>query len=157
MALVHNKLPSKLEDGYIDMIAQQKGQYLSDATGYAGFQSTELVTPRYHVLCERMAPEIIEDEIVTGNWTAEMSAHLVTHYKDEARDQRSNRAGELFDIILAPLSLEILNNLLLDAHVYGGAQGQDGNSITPTEIMRGVEEHLFIETVRWTVYARPTG
>ena len=154
MPFVHNKLPSKIEDGYIEMINARKSQYLVGVTGYAGFESSELDTPRYHVIVERMEPEIIEENIVTGNWRVELTIAIVTHYKDESREQRSNRAGELFDIVLNPLSLEEINNILMDAHIYGGAQGQLGQDITPIDVTRTVEEHLFVETVRLELYAR---
>jgi len=135
MARQYTAIKRKTEDAVEALINKFKGSNLTGVTFYKGFDfSQELKTPRLEIVAAKAVPEIVGPE-VTGNWTVDLSATIVSYYKDTTRAVHEKRIGVIEDVFMRPDVSELVNNLssvqnfTIFQGVYGWKPG-DGLDVT---------------------------
>jgi len=159
--ILYTDICRKVEDAFEAYIEQFPGDNLTGVAIFKGFEAvTAKVVPRISIMCPRAELEIQEEVIITGNWWVDVQIQVITHYLDEARTSRENKAAEVFDLVIIRNLPARLNNipLISGVHFYGDsdtAQCQIG--WMPTEVERGAIDTLYAETLTGRIYCAPSG
>jgi len=162
MAPPFQKINRKVEDAIRNVILANRESILTTAVmpddsiirGAKG--KLARTVPMIAIVCATAEAEIKAD-VITGNFDCEVSVSYISNYKDETRDERGERAGVVWDILMRPNLPAILNEMgnVIDFHAYNGKPGE-GNGWRPLQWSTRTEENKIVEEVTGMLYCRPT-
>jgi hypothetical protein len=152
-----------VEDAFEDMVDLYAGTHLDGVAISKGLAAaTAKTVPRVAIMCPAATTEKTgnNDNIINGWWWVDVEVSIVTNYKEEDRDSRSNRAGELFDIFFEDNLPARLNNMDGVSGIYFSGDDPDVHSAgwLPETVTRGVSgDHSFLETLTGRIRCAPLG
>lgn len=125
MAAPYHLIESKLEDAMAAMLATAIPANIADLTVYKGYAGGEITIPALLLTIESAEPEVVGEDI-TGNWTCEFTATVVTSSDDTTRAIHEGYAAEIRDVLVGTSGLVALLNAeaITDLTVYRWVPGE---------------------------------